>query len=162
MGRKCANPKLLEISGHYRKNGGRPEAEIPTESSRPLPSLLIQSDELTLALFNETCESLESMGILAKQDLALIEAYVCNYRELVLAIEQMRKEGPVVEGTRGPKTNPIVTHYHNLMSSHRLMLGELGLTPSARAKMVKPTANRSEGDPVGELMKRLGGGNGPK
>ena len=68
-GRPKSNPKLLEVSGAYKKNPDRNPDEstaIKAIVGRPEPSILVQADTLTLSIFNETCDILDSMSILNK------------------------------------------------------------------------------------------------
>ncbi len=160
-GRPKSNPKLLEASGAYVKNPDRRPDEstaIKAIVGRPEPSILVQADELTLSIFNETCDILDSMSILNTSDRFLIEAYCLNSRELFYLTKQIQDNGHGQlkdDGTR--VTCPNVVSWHKCMGTHVKLMSELGLTPQARMRMVAPEAKNNSTDKVTSLMDKLGG-----
>ena len=157
-GPKPKQVKLREQEGAFRGGKTLKPAELPTVLGRPSPSILVQSDELSLAIYNETCDILQTMGILTEQDGVLLEAFSLNYRELALCIKEMQANGIEAETQRGSgKSTVHATNYHKFLSVHLKMIGELGLTPSARLRMVPPERKADSGSPVDDLLKKLGG-----
>ena len=160
-GRPKSNPKLLEVSGAYAKNPDRrpdDSTAIKAIVGRPEPSILVQADTLTLSIFQETCDILDSMSILNKSDVYLIEAYSLNARELFRLTQLVQEQGHGQlkdDGTR--VTCPNVVSWHKCMGTHVKLMNELGLTPQARMRMVSPEANNDSTDKVTDLMKQLGG-----
>ncbi len=160
-GRPKSNPQLLEASGAYEKNPSRrPDAATAIKAivGRPAPSILIQADELTLSIFNETCDVLDSMSILNTSDRFLIEAYCLNSRELFYLSKLIQDNGHGQlkdDGTR--VTCPNVVSWHKCMGTHVKLMSELGLTPQARMRMVAPEAQNAGADKVTDLMSKLGG-----
>ena len=160
LGRPKSNPALLESEGYYRKHPDRrPDGEtIKAIVGRPEPTLLVSSDDLTKTIWDETCDILDSMSILNTSDKFLIEAYCLNMRELYFLTQRIQKSGHSQisdDGTR--KTDPDVVSYHKCMGTHIKLMGELGLTPQSRLRMVAPDADNASSDKVGDLMKKLGG-----
>lgn len=150
--------KLRESEGAYRSGKTKKPSELPTVLGRPTPSILVQADDLSLAIYNETCDILQTLGILTQQDGILIESFALNYRELALCIKDMQKNGIESETQRGSGKSSVHTvNYHKLISHHLKMMGELGLTPSARLRMVPPERKADSGSPVDSLLKKLGG-----
>lgn len=157
-GPKPKQVKLREQEGAFRGGKTKKPSELPTVLGRPTPSILVQGDELSLAIYNETCDILQALGILTEQDGILIESFALNYRELALCIKDMQKNGIEAETQRGNgKSSVHTTNYHKFMATHLKLIGELGLTPSARLRMVPPERNPGSGSPVDDLLKKLGG-----
>lgn len=156
-GRKRLNPKLREAEGAYRKDPGeRPVDTLNEIAGRPEPSeLTVQSDELTLALHEQVCDTLEKMGILFTADKILLEAFVCNWRELIRCQLQLRREEFSYTNEKGGQSkNPTLAAYSILMANHLKMMSELGLTPSARARLVAPI-ERGENESISKILKDL-------
>ncbi len=160
-GRPKSNPTLLEASGAYRKNPDRRPDEstaIKAIVGRPEPSILIQADELTTLIWNETCDILDSMSILNTSDKFLIESYCLNSRELFYLTQLIQANGHGQlkdDGTR--VTCPNVVSWHKCMGTHIKLMNELGLTPQARMRMVSPSVESDSSDKVTDLMNSLGG-----
>ena len=133
---------------------------VPTTSERPETPLLVQSDELTLALWEETCDTLGSMGMLVKEDKPLIEAYVMNYALFLRCVQDIQKNGDTYVADNGNlKASGTATNYARYIQVHQKLLSELGLTPSSRARLASPKSRTaSERSPVGDLLKKLGSG----
>ncbi len=162
-GRPRHAPALLEAEGYYRKHPERKPEEgalIEGTPGRPEPPLLVRSDDLSVDIWNETCDTLDSLGLLTKTDLFLLEAFCINLRELYHLTELIRQNGHGQfsdDGTR--KTCPNVVSFHKCMGTHIKLLSELALTPQARLRVLRPPSTDGDGtDEVGDLMKKLGNG----
>ena len=157
-GPKPKQVKLREQEGAYRGGKTSKPDELPTVLGRPSPSILVQSDDLSLAIYQETCDILQTMGVLTEQDGIMLEAFALNYRELALCIKDMQKNGIEAETQRGNgKSSVHTTNYHRFMATHLKLIGELGLTPSARMRMIPPERKADSASPVDILLKKLGG-----
>ena len=157
-GPKNKQVKLREREGAFRCGKTRKPAELPTVLGRPSPSILVQADDLSLAIYNETCDTLQTLGILTEQDGIMIESFALNYRELALCIKDMQTNGIESETQRGSgKSTVYTTNYHRFMATHLKLMSELGLTPSARLRMAPPERKSDSGSPVDELLRKLGG-----
>ena len=100
---------------------------------------------------------MQQMGCLSEQDGPIIETYACNYRELLLCIQAMRKDGIEIESQRGGgKSTVHAVNYHRFLANHMKLLQELALTPSARTRLATPQGPK-QSDKVGQLLKKLGG-----
>jgi len=160
-GRPRTNPALLEAKGSYAKNPDRrpdPATAIKVSEGRPVPTILIQSDELSVAIWEETCDILDGMSILNKSDKFLIEAYCLNLREMYLLTKIIRESGHSQMKEDGSRvTCPHVVSWHKCSQTHLKLMNELGLTPQARTRMTAPVVESGGGDKVTDLMDKLGG-----
>ena len=140
-GRKPKRQELATRDGSWNAHPEREKEVVPTTCERPSAPLLVQADELTLALWDETCDILQSMRLLVAEDKPLIEAYVLNYAD-----------------NGNLKASGSATNYARYIQAHQKLLSELGLTPSSRARLASPVdRSASESNPVGDLLKKLGG-----
>ena len=85
MGRKKTRQETAVAEGMDRLHPERQREIVPVTDDRPEPPLLVQADELCVALWNETCDVLQSMRFLVAEDKQVLESYVLNYRELLVA-----------------------------------------------------------------------------
>ncbi len=156
-------PKRQEIkknNGSDRVNPSRAKELVPVTDKRPEGPILIQSDELSLSLWNETCDVLQSMRFLCAEDKQVIEGYVLNYRELLLCAEEMHKYGNTSNsGDGGTRPSGASVNWTRLMGLHLKLLQELGLTPASRARLAAPASrSKDEKNDVGKLLKKLSNG----
>jgi hypothetical protein len=63
-GKAPAHPTLAKIEGHYKEKARTRILPIEAIDGRPKPSLVCQADDLTLQIFEETCDSMQQMGCL--------------------------------------------------------------------------------------------------
>jgi len=157
---KHKRQEIAAVDGTHKNNPERKKSIVPTRSERPDPPLLIQGDELALALWHETCDQLSFMGFLTLEDKPIIESYVLNYALLLGCIQNLRESGDI-DTTRegGSRASGHATNYQRYMQTHIKLLSELGLTPSARVKLAPPESrSKDENNPVGDLLKKLAGG----
>ena len=157
---KHKRQELAAVDGTHKANAGRRKAIVPTTDKRPEPTLLVQSDELALALWHETCNTLDFMGFLKHEDGPIIEAYVLNYGLLLRCIQEIHKSGDTsITRDGGSKASGAATNYGRYIQTHIKLLSELGLTPSARTRLAPPESRSgNEQNPVGDLIKKLAGG----
>lgn len=158
-GRKPKRQELSELDGSWSTHPERAREVVPTTSERPEPPLLVQTDELSLALWHETCDMLQSMRFLVKEDKPLIEAYILNYSLLLRCIQDIQKQGDTYIAENGNvKASGTATNYARYIQTHQKLLSELGLTPASRARLASPLdRSSSEENSVGQLLKKLSG-----
>ena len=159
MSAKKIRQEAAIANGVNRLNPERHREIVPVTDERPQPPLLVQADELCVALWNETCDVLQSMRFLVAEDKQILESYVLNYRELLVCAEELRNGGQTSPTQNGTKPSGASQNWGRLMSLHIKLLNELGLTPSARARLAPPKNRSSQEDnSVGNLLKKLGNG----
>lgn len=159
QGRKKTRQEAAVAEGMHRLHPERQQEIVPVTDSRPEPPLLVQADELCVALWNETCDVLQSMRFLVAEDKQVLESDVLNYRELLVCAEEMRNSGQTCPTANGSKPSGASQNWGRLMGLHIKLLNELGLTPSARARLAPPKNRSSQEDnSVGNLLKKLGNG----
>jgi P27 family predicted phage terminase small subunit len=126
---------------------------------RPLPPPIIQADAQALELFEKTLDALESMGVLAYEDAALIEAYAINYSLLLNTVAEIQKHGDTTVTDQGIKANGLGVNFIKYLKEHRAMMASLGLTPSGRASIagIMP-ANKKGDSAVADLLSKLASG----
>lgn len=159
-GRKPLRQELKQVDGSSRVRPDRAKELVATRDETPEPSLIIQADELSLALWHETIDLLQNMKFLCLEDKPLIESYVLNYTLLLKCVQDMQQNGDTsITRDGGSKASGAATNYGRYASTHIKLLQELGLTPSARSRLAPPqTRNKDEDNPVGALLKKLSGG----
>ena len=159
-GRKPKRQELRAVDGTDRANPERAKEIVPVRDDRPEPTAIVKSNDLTLALWHETCDTLQNMKFLCLEDAPLIEAYVLNYTLLLGCIQSMFKDGDTsITRDGGSKASGAATNYGRYSATHIKLLQELGLTPVARQRLAPPQSRSKEEDnPVGNLLKKLGGG----
>ena len=158
-GRPKHSPILREAEGGYRKDPQRrPESFINGAEGLPEPSDLVAGDELAMKIWTEACAALKSIGLLTKTDKFLIEAYTMNYREFIVLMRYVHKNGHDTTGQNGErKTDPAVISMHKISDRHIKLMNELGLTPQGRMRLAGSTGKPENGD-VRSLLERLGNG----
>ena len=157
-GRKKTNPKLLEAGGSYKSNPSRqPVEEIAVRAGTPTATPLVLSNDIALGIWNNVIDLLVEMEIVNQTDVFLIEAFVLNYANYLHLQGTLMKEGFTVAGKDGDiKKHPNTSTLKAAQDLHIRYMSELGLTPSARARMASPTGNKAD-DPVAKLLEGLKG-----
>lgn len=102
---------------------------------------------------------LRATGLLSKLDRGVLALYCQAWERWIEAERRLREAGPVVSvGPAGvPQVSPWFSVAHREMETVRKLLSELGLSPSARAR-VGASVQREEADPLLELVRRQAGG----
>lgn len=155
-GRKPRAIEVQEASGAYRKNPqNRPTNIIKGDSRLPDPPDFIRNDESALEVWNETCEVLRSANILSRTDTHLLATYCSTYSEWQKCHEHIQKHGH--EDANG-RTSPQSVAYFKLMAQHGKLIGELGLSPSSRARLSVATSDDKEEEvSIASLLKSMKG-----
>jgi len=128
---------------HGDRDAARAEAKVVRESPplRPPPKLSREARKEWRRLEAE----LRTAGVLTMRDRAVLTGYCLAWARLREAEEDIERLGTLVEGTEGTQIrNPALTTWNQAMSQLRMYAAELGLSPSARARVTGPT-KRPEG-----------------
>ena len=128
--------------GRWKKDPqDRPKNIIKGSSELPQPPDFVVSDETAMAVWDETVSVLKDCGILSATDTHLLTQYVITYSEWVKCLEYVQKNGHV--GPSGRACAESVT-LHKLADRHIKLLPELGLSPSARARLSVATSKETK------------------
>lgn len=104
-------------------------AKSDTDSAARLKRLAGEEWKRVAALLAKRC-------ILGPEDLAALYLYATSYAQYRDATEHMQTEGAVVLSNTGiPIRNPWATIQNQAWDRIRPLLSELGLTPTARARL---------------------------
>ncbi len=153
MGRRGPPPKptalrLLEGNASKRPLNRR---EPNPEPGRPVcPSWLLPEAK---AEWRRIVPALERMGVLARVDRPALEGYCQAYARWRDAELQLTKYGWMIQTPSGyVQQGPFVSIVQRQILIMKQFLAELGLTPSARSRIVTPTAPATD-NPFLELMR---------
>jgi P27 family predicted phage terminase small subunit len=96
-------------------------------------------------------KQLEELGLLAKCDTDLFELYCVTYGKYRTALEDVNANGLTIVGVKGNvMRNPAAIELHQSMEKLAKLMPELGLTPSARARLIADQAE--DVDPFLEFL----------
>ena len=157
MPRRPKNQKISAADGTFKKHPDREKEIIPVDSERPSPPLIVREDPICLAIWDETVDCVESMGLICTQDRDLLTAYVLNYRQLLICVKDIQDNGDTaITRDGGIRASGAATNYARYYQLHLKMMSELGLTPAARASLAPPKQRGEDDDSaVADLLKRL-------
>jgi P27 family predicted phage terminase small subunit len=147
--------KVLTGSRRVRRDGREP---VPPSGVPPRPPDL---DEVGQAEWDRLIPALARLGLLTQIDWTLPWLYCDTYSECVRmrwALAQAAGGGFVVRAPDGSvKANPLYIQYLKAKHQLRLLLGEMGLTPASRARLVAASPVEAEDDPFAEFEVIAGG-----
>ena len=156
-GRKPRAIEVQEAAGSFKANPSRsPKNKIKADPSEPSVPHVIQSDEDALAVWNETVEVLRATNILSRTDTHLLTVYCSTYSEWVKLHRLISRDG---HSTPDGKTSPESVAYFKLSAQHHKLMGELGLSPSSRARLsvAKSDEDREDETSIASLLKSMKG-----
>ena len=147
-GRKHRAIEVSEASGRFVKDPQcRPTNIIKASTGHPDPPELVRNCKASMACWEQTCGILHDSGILSSSDENLITRYVLTYVEWVKVAAYIQKHG---HSDDNGKTSPESVAFFKLSSEHNKLVGELGLSPSSRARLSvatsDPTDTKSKSD----------------
>ena len=157
-GRKPRAIEVQEASGAFEKNPDRrPKKTISSDSRSPTAPSFIESDETAFKVWNETVDVLRDCGILSKTDTHLLATYCSTYSEWTKCHTYIQTNGH--EDSNG-KTSPQSVAYFKLSAQHMKLIGELGLSPSSRARLsvVTSAEAKEETTSLTDIIKTIKGG----
>lgn len=140
MGRLPEPNKLRVVKGKAAR-------DVPT----PVPVLLEPPDDLKgdgRELWARVAPELERLGLLSGLDRSALEAMCVAYGQWRQAVRELDGMPLVVETERGWRKNPLTTVARAASDEMRQWAVQLGLTPAARLRMVRPEASRGEEESV--------------
>lgn len=133
-GRKPA-PKELKILSGSRADRIPIEAPAAIPGLPPIPDWL-ESDAYAAAEWARVVEDLEALGVLSRTDWAALVCYVAAWSRWRRAEAELLKPGAFTVATEtGEKSNPVVAVANAAHAQVTKLLAELGLTPTARARV---------------------------
>lgn len=140
-GRKPLPPSVLKATGSYKpcKAGDRLESHdglIPEA-----PRSLCRRGRVE---WRRVWRLLHKLGIADSADGDVVAAYCQVLVDYVDALEVLRADGPVVESPHGKKANPASNQVIKLRDQMSRYITHLGLSPSARASLKRPTVEKAE------------------
>jgi len=159
-GRKPLASKVHERNGSYDTNPQRRNHREPQaiEGAPEMPEC-VSSDEVAAAKWNETCQFLKQMGILAKSDVVLLEQFCVTYSLYLTTLKSVRKTGVVLVRTKDGDTkayrNPFTTELQKLMDRIHKLIADLGLSPSSRSRLTASVVDDKD-DPFTQWLQRRG------
>ena len=156
-GRKPLATSVAESNGSYKKNPARrPTHTILGSDGIPVKPDFVEIDETASAVWDETVNVLKDCGILSQTDTHLLTNYVVTYAEWKKAAIYVAKHGH--ENEDGKTSTQSVT-FHKLADRHLKLLGELGLSPSSRARLSVATSDtgKKEKESITSLLKAMKG-----
>jgi len=156
-GRKPLATEVAEANGSYRKNPARrPHNSIKGGQGIPIKPDFVELDETASAVWDETVSVLKDCNILSETDTHLLTSYVSCYAEWKKAYLHVAQHGH--ENDEG-KTSPQSMTFHKLADRHLKLLGELGLSPSSRARLsvAKSDGQKEQGTSLASIIKDLQG-----
>lgn len=157
MGRPNINRKLLEDNGTVARNPDKYKNNPPKpSSSHPKKPLIISECEVASNIWDQTCSALDELGILSSSDTFIIEMYCTSYAEYLKLTRVIREQGYTSKGSYGTDiTNPNGVAWDKAKASTLRFMSQLGLTPSARAKLDTPKKEDDISD-ADKMCKELG------
>lgn len=148
-GRKPRAISVNEENGSYKNNPARrPNNIIKADERAPEPPSIIAKDKTSLRIWEETCEVLADAKILSKTDTHLLTRYVLTYTEWLKVGAYIQKHG---HSDENGKTSPQSVAFFKLSTEHSKLIGELGLTPSSRARLSVATSDPADAKKESDL-----------
>lgn len=159
MVNKAIPRSVKQQTGAIRRNKQRqnPKEAVAPEGAPRMPPH-IAKDAVAKGCWQRLCKTLDTLKLLFKTDRDLLELYCVTYAEWIALGKEIR--GGKVEGEDSRGNAVLKVHcnqYHKHAQTMRLLMGELGLTPSSRARL-QANVETDEDDPFSELMSRMGRG----
>jgi P27 family predicted phage terminase small subunit len=137
MAKRGRKPKAPELGKLYGEGGAN--LATPIEGRPVAPSHL---SDVARAEFDRIVDVMDKLGTLSKSDGDSIALYANHYATWCAAREVIKNEGMITYSKSGfAVKHPAVTISNEASKSMQSLLGEFGLTPSARAKVnqVRPS-----------------------
>lgn len=133
-GRKPLANEVREAKGTFKRNPNRrPKTIVKADPRLPEPPDFLLKDEVATRVWHETVDVLKDMNILSKTDTHLLVNYCTTYAEWVKAYTFVAENGHCDNHQARASAESMT--YHKLADRHLKLLAELGLTPSARARL---------------------------
>lgn len=148
-------PEVLEASGAYAKNPNRRPKDFPVyiPGAPEIPDIVAANPQ-AVWYWNWCCTVLDEAGVLTTACLPLLTIHALDWAQLMWLYEQT-KEGNVatIGATGGPITSPEASQLHLHANRFLKELGEFGLTPASKSKVVA-AGGKKDVDPLAEMLAR--------
>jgi len=153
-GRKPQATATKKLKGSFDRHPERRNHHEPKlESARPVKTELIAGNQKLSEYWDSFCDELESMGVLTTADRWILEQVCITYADIADAHRIREKDGKLVAGAKGGEVkHPVSVDYHKSKDAFHKLLAELGLTPSARTRLV--AAPKEENDPFMDFLNK--------
>jgi P27 family predicted phage terminase small subunit len=148
-------PTHLRILGGNAGKRAINKDEPPADNKRPkVPSHL---STIGKNCFNELCDAMEDMGILASYDRKMIELASDSYSEYREARKVVKEKGmsystTTQDGSEMFRARPEVAIASDAFKRLRSIIPEFGLTPSSRSKI--KVGGAKDVDPMDAFLKK--------
>jgi P27 family predicted phage terminase small subunit len=146
-GRKPTATAIKNAKGSFNRHPERRNHQEPQpKRSAPKQPASLKGDKVAQAMWRTTCKLLDDMNVLTVSDVHVIESYCLNESQMVTAQKDLKENG-IGEGAR---LSNAFRAWSQCMDRRIKLMGELGLTPSARTRLVAVT--EKEADPFLEFL----------
>lgn len=160
-GRRPIPKAIQKAKGTYkihpeRENKLEPDPQIGWP---PKPEE-VESDWIASKKWDQLCKTLEELRILVTCDYDVLALYAITYSQYRRALASVNKTGQVLiqkdrESQVRAMRNPYSIELHKYMDRLKLLITELGLSPTSRSRIHAAPAE-DEHDPLIELLARRG------
>ena len=131
-----------ERTGRKKRGGGRTAATVFAPRAPSPPTWL---DREAKAEWGRIVPELDSKGLLAAVDRAMLATYCDTWSRWVDASKVLRSEGLLAAGQKGEdRKHPAMQVYRDLATQLAALAKELLLTPNVRLRSSLPEANNDE------------------
>lgn len=97
--------------------------------------------------FNYVVKQTETIDLLNNLDLHALTIYANTYEEYVKVSQRIAEDGPIVDTNKASDTvmgaHPLYVKQEKLLQSMRLLMNDLGLSPTARSKISLHLSNQT-------------------
>lgn len=155
---KAVQPITLSVVTGNKAKRSKAEIERRVKAEQ---ALQVEKDKLKAPLwlgeiamreFSYIVEETESIELLSNLDLHVLAVYCNVYEQYVKCTERIYKDGVMMDNTgsvdAGLISHPLFVKQHQLFQQMRQMQTDLGLSPSARARLAlnsQPKEEKREG-----------------
>lgn len=159
-GRKPKATAEKERAGSYRKDPQRRNKNEPkARRGYPKKPNLIAACKVASAQWDETCKTLDELGILTIADRSMLWLYCQTYAEYLKLQQHVREHGCSQTNDKGNVSQtPEAVQVHRYADRLIKLMAEMGLTPSSRSRLVVKQAEE-EDNPIEILLQRMGASN---
>lgn len=149
-GTKPLPTTVKEARGSFVRNPQRRNKSEPKpKAGKPKKPRTVSTDKIANQAWKTISELLEDLKILSTADASVMESFCLNESQLRAADKQMKTED------WGNRCSAAMTQWNRCMDRRLKLLAELGLTPSARTRIVA-TSDDDEDDPIANFFEKLG------
>jgi P27 family predicted phage terminase small subunit len=137
-GRRAIPTAMKELAGNP---GKRRLNEHEPQPRRDAPRMPAHLEPAARREWRRLVRILEPMGVLTEAEADLLALYASTYARWVEASRLLQEDGLIVlSGNGTPMRNPLLPLIEQCTRTMTRCMGELGLTPAARARLVAPAA----------------------